>query len=312
VSSPFPVGICWTIVSTRVAIQRGVRVVGSENVGDAWTRFKISLAVAQKLSEFISFISLPNTHIVKFLSTHSCSYFLMGRKKWATNEKEGWLSERVPDFVQSQKDKTSSSFFAHIYSEFHKLWPYREPTEEEIEAQNEKGNTEEERERAKAEAEAKAKAIIFQDENKVSIIYLISLKSWLTVLKQQIYWWYFNHSRSTTSGSDTRNVLKLQGSNRILQPFQAYSQLYYELKIKPIIDKKYKEHLETVPFDEQKSAFAFRARVTKELLEAETEEVKREVEEYRRKKVSDTAIKIEDNDGQDDTSQAELAKRMQM
>jgi hypothetical protein len=130
---------------------------------------------------------------------------------------------------------------------------------------------------------------------------------------QQIYWWYFNHSRTTTSGSDTRNVLKLQGSSRILQPFQAYSQLYYESKLKPIIDEKYKVHLETVPFDKQKTAFAFRAAETKELLEAETEEVKREVEEYRRKKVSDKTINIKDTDEKAGTSesQAELAKQMQ-
>jgi len=99
----------------------------------------------------------------------------MGRKKWTTDEQEEWLSERVPDFVQSQKDKTR--FFPPIYSEFHKLWPYREPVEEEIEAQLEKReketeDTDEVKKKARAAAKEKAKAIIFKEENQVSIIFL--------------------------------------------------------------------------------------------------------------------------------------------
>jgi hypothetical protein len=264
---------------------------------------------------FFSFLYQRHT-LYTFRSNSSCLCLLpMGRKKWTTEEQEEWLSEWVPDFVQSQKDKSSSKFFAPIYSEFHKLWPYREPTEEEIEAQIKEGDTEEgdtEKAKVKEEAKAKAKGIIFKDENKVSIIFLSDMKSRLTVVYQQIYWWYFNHSRSTTSGTDSRNVLKLQGS-RHLQPYQAYSQLYYESKLKPIIDKKYKEHLETVPSDEQKTAFAFRVNEMKKLFEDESDEVKREVEGYRQKKMnmSDIAIKIEDTDAKDEASQVELAKRMQ-
>ena len=81
--------------------------------------------------------------------------------------------------------------------------------------------------------------------------------------------------------------------------------------MKPIIDKKYKEHLATVPSDKQKAAFAFRVAEIKDFFEAETEEVKREVEEYRRKKVSDKTINIKDTDEQDGASQTELPKRMQ-
>ena len=106
--------------------------------------------------------------------------------------------------------------------------------------------------------------------------------------------------------------MKLQGS-RHLQAFQAYSQLYYESKLKPIVEKNYKEHLENVPSDEQKTAFAFRTAEIKRLLEAESEDVKREVEEYRKKRMnmSDMAIKIEDTEENDEASQAELTKRMQ-
>jgi hypothetical protein len=62
--------------------------------------------------------------------------------------------------------------------------------------------------------------------------------------------------------------------SRVLQSHQAYSQLYYESKLKSIIDKKYKEHLETVPLKNQKSVFAFHAAETKELFDTETDEVR--------------------------------------
>jgi hypothetical protein len=104
--------------------------------------------------------------------------------------------------------------------------------------------------------------------------------------------------------------LKLKGS-RVLQSYQAYSQLYYETKLKPVIDKKYHDYLETVPPKDQKSAFAFRAAETKRLFDAETDEVKKQVEEYRKMKVSDMAIKIDNTDVQDEASQAELATAMQ-
>jgi hypothetical protein len=101
----------------------------------------------------------------------------MGQKKWTTDEQEEWLSEQIPNFVQAQKDKSSSKFFAPIYSEFHRLWQYREPMEEEIKAQKNKDVEEEDTESANNGAMAKAKAIIFHDENKVHTIFLLTMKS---------------------------------------------------------------------------------------------------------------------------------------
>ena len=83
------------------------------------------------------------------------------------------------------------------------------------------------------------------------------------------------------------------------------------MKLKSIIDEKYKEYVKAVPPKDQKSAFAFRVAETKALLEAETDKVKQEVEEYRQRKVSDMAVKIEDTDVQDELSLAELAMEMQ-
>jgi len=82
----------------------------------------------------------------------------MGRKRSTDSEQDDWLSQRIPDFVEAQKNKTISQFFAPIYSDFHEIWPYREPTKEEIDASD--GD------------KARAKAVIFKKENKVSYTFV--------------------------------------------------------------------------------------------------------------------------------------------
>jgi hypothetical protein len=86
--------------------------------------------------------------------------------------------------------------------------------------------------------------------------------------------------------------------------------LYYDDKLKPIIDEKFKAYKKDVPVDKQKSEFAFRVSNLKELLEAETEEVKEKVEDFRWKAATAMAVKIED-DAADKASQMETAKSMQ-
>ena len=81
----------------------------------------------------------------------------MTRKKWTTKEQEDWLAERLPSFVQAQKDKTSSGFFPPIYDDFNKRWPCPTPTQEEIAAAG--GDR------------AKAEAILLKKYNKVRILY---------------------------------------------------------------------------------------------------------------------------------------------
>jgi hypothetical protein len=73
----------------------------------------------------------------------------------------------------------------------------------------------------------------------------------------------------------------------------------------------YQEHIRTVPPKDQKSAFAFRVAQTRLMFDMETDEVKQEVEEYRRRKVSDMTVKINDADAQDESSQVEMAMEMQ-
>jgi hypothetical protein len=129
---------------------------------------------------------------------------------------------------------------------------------------------------------------------------------------QRVYWWFHNHTRGSSGGTDARNTLKLSTKSRTLQPFQAYSRLYYEIKLKDVINVEFEEHTKTVPKHEQKTRFVFSTALTKTLYEAETEEVKKEVEVYRKKQTSSCAIKLEEDEGEDDPmDEDELDERNQ-
>jgi hypothetical protein len=61
--------------------------------------------------------------------------------------------------------------------------------------------------------------------------------------------------------------------------------LYYKTKLKPLVDAAHDAYLATIPAGAKpaKSRFATMNEVVKKAYTEETEEVKREVEEYRRK-----------------------------
>jgi len=85
----------------------------------------------------------------------------------------------------------------------------------------------------------------------------------------------------------------------VLQPFQAYSKLYYDTKLKDIVDTRFSEYTETVPIHEQMTRFVSGAALTKRLYKAETEEVKKKVEVFRAKLASSGTIKLEEEEGED-------------
>lgn len=100
----------------------------------------------------------------------------------------------------------------------------------------------------------------------------------------------------------------------MLQPFQAYSKLYHKSKLKAIIDEKFKEYQQNTE-GEQKSRFAFATSLTKQMLDNESEEVKQEVEAYRKQLLEDNKIKLEDDDENeglvDDEAQLRMNQKMQ-
>jgi hypothetical protein len=64
----------------------------------------------------------------------------MPKKSWASKEQQDWLYGQLADFRIAQEAKTTPSFFAKIYQDFHAQWPLSSLTTEEIAADD--GNTE--------------------------------------------------------------------------------------------------------------------------------------------------------------------------
>lgn len=88
-----------------------------------------------------------------------------------------------------------------------------------------------------------------------------------------------NHTRSTSSGKGRPKRLDLTGKKpKRWQPYQAYSRLYYAMRLRSIIAAEYLEYLATVPDGEEPySQFKHRNRQLRLMLEEETDEVKAEV-----------------------------------
>lgn len=108
----------------------------------------------------------------------------------------------------------------------------------------------------------------------------------LTSAFQRIKNWFFNHTRGSSSGAGTRGVLKLSAPPKVMQPWQAYLKLFQNTKLKEKIDKAWREYLSSVPEGQKpkKTLFEIRNKVAQESYKAETPEVKRQVEEYRKSK----------------------------
>lgn len=79
--------------------------------------------------------------------------------------------------------------------------------------------------------------------------------------------------------------LDLSGRKKVKwQGYQAYSNLYYQSKLKNVVDEGYTDYCASLPLGENpESIFKWRNNKLRELYEAETDEVKAEVEVLRKK-----------------------------
>ncbi|KAH9955191.1 hypothetical protein BGW80DRAFT_1566314 [Lactifluus volemus] len=100
----------------------------------------------------------------------------------------------------------------------------------------------------------------------------------------RIKFWFHNHTRGSSSGAGTRGVLKLCAPSKVMQPWQAYLNKFQNTKLKEKIDKAWQQYLSEVPEGQkpEKTLFEIRNKLAQQLYEAETAEVKREVEEHRK------------------------------
>jgi hypothetical protein len=80
-------------------------------------------------------------------------------------------------------------------------------------------------------------------------------------------------------------VIKLQNkTTKLLPAWQAYQTLYYEEKLKTLVNEAYSKHIAEVPEGtKRKARLAILGEIAREQLQNETPEVKAEVEEYRTK-----------------------------
>ena len=127
---------------------------------------------------------------------------------------------------------------------------------------------------------------------------------------QRIKEWYNNRTRTPSSGESRAKVIDLTGKkSRKLHITQAYSRIYYENKLKAIINDRWLTHLKSHPDDASKTGppLAFRNKIVRELYEAESAEVKAEVVRQRDEGFSDD--ENEDDEDVEDGDKAELKRR---
>lgn len=91
-----------------------------------------------------------------------------------------------------------------------------------------------------------------------------------------------------------------------MQSYQAYLTLHLE-RIRPIIDEAYEEYLDTIPDDEEPvGKFKFQNEKEKEMLAAEPDEVRDEVEQFRRGAVDGPSKTKGDDEGAGMADQEEV------
>ena len=102
--------------------------------------------------------------------------------------------------------------------------------------------------------------------------------------------WFNNHSRETSSGENRKKLLNFETKKkRKLALWQAYSQLYYDDKVKPSVESEWPTRRarllqENVAGDKEPPLAAplwFRTEITKALFELESQALKDEVEMHR-------------------------------
>lgn len=88
---------------------------------------------------------------------------------------------------------------------------------------------------------------------------------------------------------------------KMLSSVQAYTRLYYKKKLKAIVDPKWEEYLARNP-DKQNEGLSYRNAAIKDIFDAETDEVKSEVEKRREEGILSEDEDIDPDD--DDTVDA--------
>jgi hypothetical protein len=208
----------------------------------------------------------------------------MGKRHWTTTDQQKWLEARIPAFVKAQDDKTTSTVF---FPKTHKAWQNEWPTEPltEQEVKDVKGD---------AQKALVIKTKMMEDVRSSSSLFCNHLTHKQHKIPQRVFYWFHNNTRTSSSGTGKCSLLKIKLKTRLPKEWQAYQMLYYKTKLKPLVDVVWAAYLATVPADMKpaKMRFAIMNEVVQKMFAEETEEVKKEIEEYCRKLKEEP---IEDN-----------------
>ncbi|KAG6807840.1 hypothetical protein H0H92_006236 [Tricholoma furcatifolium] len=203
----------------------------------------------------------------------------MTKRQWTTPDQRALLDSLLPEFVEAQKSRTSSSnFYQKAYSVWEAKNPYTQPTDEQIDAAAAEAHQ-------KAVDKARAANRPIPAEN-TSPEYRQGLRKALLATEKKnqekrIFEWFHNHSRIATSGTNKRSILKLT-PKQPLQPWQAFGKKFSG-DLKDDLNAGYAAYVQNLPPSEKpKTKLAWSMTFLKDRLENASEEVKEEVEAYRR------------------------------
>ena len=196
----------------------------------------------------------------------------MPKQRWTTGEQRIWLEERIPAFLEAQQaDTLANVFFPDLYDEWPKLYPTQPPTAEELEKAG--GNLE------KANKQGKKKM-----EN-VSFQYIIIKRCGhlLIYIQKRLAQWFHNITCAQSAGGK-RGVIKIKKTTRLVPAWQTYINLYYDEKLKPLVEKAYADHLASLEEGKSpKPKVVIIGEVAQAMLEDESDEIKDEIENHRQK-----------------------------
>ncbi|KAH7904424.1 hypothetical protein BJ138DRAFT_1119424 [Hygrophoropsis aurantiaca] len=180
------------------------------------------------------------------------------RRGWTTDAQEQFLESRKPSYRSHQSNKTLADFWPTIMEEWFTEFPLGNPTEKEV-------------------------------------------QDWVTEAERQLHaktaglriqQWYNNHTRvNAKEKGGKRKFLDLRAKKRkMLQDYQAYSQLYYDERVRPTVETNWPARRESLlkdhkagdkPIPEHPPLW-YRNEICRELLADEDDDIKDEVDEYRK------------------------------
>lgn len=186
-----------------------------------------------------------------------------GRQGWTSNEQEMFLTSYILQHKVAQANKTYDKFWATVHTAFSARWPLEPPLEEDIQAK-----------------------VTMDDKHigelKVSLNTFLQDVVMLTV-SQKIKIWYNNNGKGSSVDKKPDLLDLIIKTKKQLQDWQAYLKIYYKSKIRDTVEEQWEalqEKKEAGEIEDMPNALKFCNTVTQEMLVAEINDVKEEVEQY--------------------------------